>query len=135
MKLEVEIKKIPVDAKLISDYKDGSHMIGFLKRQHEKEIFTAFLARSKYKLINPFELVIDDLMERVYFEFIHVDIPWQITSIDPKKHAKGRSPKERYERRTGDFIKNTLPTLPAVDRKHFEKKFKLPSTTKPRKKK
>lgn len=43
--------------------------------------------------------------------------------IDKGKHAKGRTSKEKRERANADFKKNTLPTLPAFERKHFEKKF------------
>ena len=42
------------------------------------------------------------------------------------KHKKGRTPKERYERRTKHFRKEILPTLGGDDRKHFEKKLGKP---------
>lgn len=46
----------------------------------------------------------------------------QVTSIIVGKHKKGRSPKEKTQRRVDDFKKNTMPTLPTWERKHFEKK-------------
>jgi hypothetical protein len=46
-----------------------------------------------------------------------------VAIIDPKVHAKGRTPKEKESRRINDFIKNTLPTLGKSDKQHFTKKF------------
>lgn len=55
--------------------------------------------------------------------------------VDVSKKFNGRSPKEREQRRTGDFIKNTLPTLPDQDRMHFQKKFNVDKDGKKLKKK
>lgn len=49
--------------------------------------------------------------------------------IIASKHAKGRSPQERYKRRTDHFIKETLPTLGGRDKKYFEKKFGINKKT------
>lgn len=46
-----------------------------------------------------------------------------IGSIDASKKFAGRPHKEREKRRTDDFIKNTYPTLPMEDKRHFAKKF------------
>lgn len=56
-----------------------------------------------------------------------------IGSIDASKKFAGRSPKERYERRTNDFIKNTLPTLPTQDKLHFRNKLNLDKNGKKKK--
>lgn len=51
------------------------------------------------------------------------------THIDKKKHAKGRTPKEKESRRINDFIKNTLPKLDKGEKIHFARKFKAKGYT------
>ena len=41
-------------------------------------------------------------------------------------HKKGRSEKERLERKSKNFRKEILPTLQGADRRYFEKKFGNP---------
>lgn len=41
-------------------------------------------------------------------------------------HKKGRSQKERWERKSTNFRKEMLPTLSGSDRRYFEKKFGKP---------
>ena len=56
-----------------------------------------------------------------------------VGSIDASKKYAARSPKERYERRTNDFIKNTLPTLGTQDKLHFRNKLGLDKNGKKKK--
>ena len=44
-------------------------------------------------------------------------------TIIASKHKNGRTPKEKYLRRTDDFIKNTLPRMGGEEKVHFNKKF------------
>lgn len=93
------------------------------------ECFVSFLKRKNFspniKDSDTLQIELDFYCDKVYSE--HIDAQshkeYHITSIDKAKHAKGRTVKEREERRKQDVRKNLIPTLGGDDRRHFEKKY------------
>ena len=117
-----KLDKLPIDEEFYNAVKHSFNMYSgdtVRTNEYRSKVFKEFLERANIATTQ----TCDDVVNYIYFHYLHTERPYNPSHIVASKHKNGRAVGEKQKRSTDHFKETVLPFLPREDKIHFAKKF------------